>query len=378
MLAASTAQQILFVVDGRAGLTPLDQEIATWFHKYHPHHRVILVINKIDSEKQHSLIDDFHSLGFEDIHPVSATHSKGIRELRDKLISPYINQSIPAPSSSTQPIRIAILGKPNVGKSSLINALTQTPRILTSPIAGTTRDNVDIPFTWNGNPYLLIDTAGLRPKSRISDPLETLMSGRTVHAINRSQICILMIDTEIGVNQQDKKIAGLIQKAHRPCLIAVNKWDIPQKQNDSGPRQQKHWREAIKQALFFLPYAPIHFISAQEKIGLHAMMKTLATIQKNIPNAIPTSLLNRIIQQAMQRQTSSAKKSTKPLKIYFASPISSSDPKQALTAPTIQCFVNHKTLFTPDYQRYLETALRKVWPLEGIPIKWLIRPHTSK
>jgi GTP-binding protein len=378
ILAVSTAQHILFVVDGRSGLTPLDQEIAQWFHKHYPHHRVTLVINKIDSEKQHSLIDDFHSLGFEDIHPVSATHSRGIRELRDKLVSSYVSQATDSLHTSIQPVRIAILGKPNVGKSSLVNALTQTTRAITSPIAGTTRDNIDIPFTWGKNSYLLIDTAGLRAKSRISDPLESLMSSRSTHAINRSQLCILMVDTELGITQQDKKIAGLIQKAHRPCIIAVNKWDILQKQKDGDARQQNRWQEAIRRELFFLPYAPIHFISAQERSGLNGIMKTLSTLQKNIPKTIPTSLLNRIIEQAMQRQMSSAKKGAKSLKIYFSSLISSSNPRETLSAPTIQCFVNHKSLFTPDYQRYLEAALRKAWPLEGIPIKWIIRPHTSQ
>jgi GTP-binding protein len=376
ILAVSSAQHILFVVDGRSGVTPLDQEIAQWFHKHLSNCRITLVVNKIDSEKQHSLIDDFHSLGFEDIHPVSATHSRGIRVLRDKLVSPYLSHPVMPPATAISPVRIAILGKPNVGKSSLINAILQRPRTITSPIAGTTRDNIDIPFTWGGNNYLLIDTAGLRPETKIFDPFESLISSRSVHAINRSQMCIFVVDAESGITQQDKKIAGLIQKAHRPCLIAVNKCDIIQRQHNHSLKEQHSWQEAIRRELFFLDYAPILFVSAQEKIGLKAMMKALNTIQKNIPKAIPTSLLNRIIEQAVKRHTAPSKKGTKFLKIYFASPISNPHSERILSAPVIQCFVNHQSLFTLSYQRYLEAAIRKAWPLEGIPIKWLVRSHT--
>lgn len=324
-LAASTAQHILFVVDGRSGLHPLDQEIALWFRKNCSTQRITLVVNKIDSEKQKLLIDDFHALAIDDIQAVSAAHSIGIRELRDKIVQPYLKQlhQIPPPTAAETsrivPFRIAIIGKPNVGKSSLINALTKTTRAIVSPTPGTTRDNLDIPFTWKDKHFLLIDTAGMRSRSHISDPLESLTTSRSAHAINRSHLSILLLDTDRGVTTQDKKIAGLIQKSRRPSIIAVNKWDKLKEAPNHTTASPQAWREAIQRELFFLNYAPICLISAQTHAGLTELMHTLVQVQENLTHTIPTSLLNRIISEAIQKQPPPTKKGSKKLKIYFVS-----------------------------------------------------------
>ena len=221
------------MVDAREGLTPLDQTVARLLRK--SQRPVFVAANKVDGDKQANLDGEFLRLGFAGVFPVSAAHRRGLDELRDALVADWgaaveQEEQVVRPA---RPTRLAIVGRPNVGKSSLINALIAEPRAIVSEVAGTTRDAVDIAYTWKGEPFLFIDTAGMRQERRMHDALERAMTGRTAHAINRADVCILVIDASTGVTMQDKKIAGLIQDAHAPCMIVVNKWDLAREQGDA-------------------------------------------------------------------------------------------------------------------------------------------------
>ncbi len=200
-----------------------------------------------------------------------------------------------------RPTRLAIVGRPNVGKSSLINALIAEPRAIVSEVAGTTRDAVDIAYTWKGEPFLFIDTAGMRQERRMHDELERAMTGRTAHAINRADVCILVIDASTGVTMQDKKIAGLIQDAHAPCMIVVNKWDIAREQGDASKTKEREYYEQVQQDMFFLSYAPVLFLSAKSGERIDGLLKTCATIAKNRTFRFQTGPLNRVISRAMEK-----------------------------------------------------------------------------
>lgn len=373
-LALAAATEIIFVVDARAGLTPLDQTVTRLLRKSQC--PVYVAANKVDGEKQANLDAEFSRLGFKAVFPVSATHRRGLDDLREAITTGWDEpaKEMEQTEKPARPTRLAIVGRPNVGKSSLINALISEPRAIVSEVAGTTRDAVDIAYAWKGRPYLFIDTAGMRQQRRLNDELERAMTGRTAHAINRADVCILVIDASTGVTMQDKKIAGLIQNAHAPCMIVVNKWDLAREQGDAGKTREREYYEQVKRDMFFLSYAPILFLSAKSGERIEGLLKTCATIAKNRVFRFQTGPLNRVISRAMDKYAPPLVHGRRFKVLYAAQQA----PKEgAREIPTLQLFVNSPALLTPAYERYLDLQLREAFDLKGCPLRFVLRGRST-
>jgi GTP-binding protein len=272
-------------------------------------------------------------------------------------------------------MRIAILGRPNVGKSSLINALLHDDRAIVSAVPGTTRDNVDVPFAWEGHPYTLIDTAGMRQERRIRDELESRMTGRSAHAVNRANLCVLVLDIIAGAGLQEKKIGGLISKANKPCIIVCNKWDLAKEQGDTNRKARDLFLEVLHRNLFFLTYAPVIFTSAKSGENVDELMKWVGKINENRLRKIPTARLNDILHRAQERQLSPAR-SNRRFKIYYAT--QQFDTEHPTSTPTFLVFINDMRLLTASYQRFLEEQLRSEIDLGGCPIRWIWKEKSSE
>lgn len=374
-LALAAATEIIFVVDAREGLTPLDLTVARLLRK--SHRPVFVAANKVDGEKQANLDGEFQRLGFKGVYPVSAAHRRGLEQLRGA-----ITRDWPEPAKEDEPTvrparptRLAIVGRPNVGKSSLINALVSEPRAIVSPVAGTTRDAVDISYTWKGEPFLFIDTAGMRQERRMHDELERAMTGRTAHTINRADVCILVIDASTGVSMQDKKIAGLIQEAHAPCMIVVNKWDLAREQGDASKSKEREYFEQVQQDMFFLSYAPVLFLSAKTGERIDGLLKTVATIARNRTFRFQTGPLNRVISRAMEKYAPPLVKGRR-FKILYAAQQAAKEGAREI--PTLQLFVNSPGLLTPAYERYLDLQIRENFDLKGCPLRFVMRGRTTE
>jgi GTP-binding protein len=329
----------------------------------------------MDSDKQASMDAEFGRLGFQGVFPVSAAHRRGLDDLRGAItakwgeIAPETGEAV-----HLRPTRLAIVGRPNVGKSSLINALMAEPRAIVSPVAGTTRDAVDISYTWRNEPFLFIDTAGMRQERRVQDELERAMTGRTAHAINRADVCILVVDAGAGVTMQDKKIAGLIQGALAPCLIVVNKWDLAREQGDASKTREREYYDQVQRDLFFLSYAPVLFLSAKTGERIEGLLKTVAMIAKNRVYRFQTGPLNRVLSRAMERYAPPLVRGRRFKILYAAQQL----PKEAAREiPTLQLFVNSAELLTSAYERYLDLQLREAFDLRGCPIKFVMRGRTT-
>lgn len=382
-VALEMANQILFVVDGREGLNPLDEEVARKLRRANL--PVFLIVNKVDTAKQDDAIADFARLGMEHMYATSAAHGRGVQEVMDALLEIW-KRDFPDAKVKEEPepkegeeakvheyaTRIAIVGRPNVGKSSMINALVDENRVIVSPVAGTTRDSVDVEFDYNEKPYCLIDTAGMRKRKRIHDPLEQAMAGRSAHSINRAHVCALVLDASAGVEQQDKKIAGLIQDANRPCVIVINKWDlVSQSEVAKGGKAMMRFRldyeDALRQELFFLKYAPVIFTSAIEGKELERFLDAIAEVAENRLTDLPAGRMNRVLQEAVASKPP-PRSGHKRFKLYYAAQI-----KDKRDTPTVALFINDSSLFSDDYRKYIERELRKEIPMKGCPIRWLLR-----
>jgi GTP-binding protein len=366
-IALLAATEILFVVDARDGMTSLDREVAQRLRKTKK--RVWVVANKMDHEKQANFEAEFAALGFGAPWPTSAAHGLGVDDLMEAMTADWVAPVEEPGPRVERPTRLAIVGRPNVGKSSLINALVQESRAIVSNVPGTTRDAVDVPFTWKGQAFELVDTAGLRQERRVHDALETNMTGRTVHAINRADVCVLVVDAQTGVTMQDKKIAGLIQDAKAPCIIAVNKWDVAREQGDAGREREREYYESVIQDLFFINYAPVMFVSAKTRERLDGLLKSAQQIAKNRRFRFITSPLNRVLHKAQERLPAPLVKG-KRLKIFYAAQQIDEDRREV---PTVLLFVNEPKCLTPAYQRYVELKLREAFPLEGCPVQFILR-----
>jgi GTP-binding protein len=298
-------------------------------------------------------------------------------ELRDAVTAGW---DVPEPEAEKElrparPNRLAIVGRPNVGKSSLINALIHAPRAIVSEVAGTTRDAVDIAYEWKGEPFLFIDTAGMRQERRLSDALERAMTGRTAHAINRADVCILVVDASTGVTMQDKKIAGLIQEAHAPCMIVVNKWDLAREQGDASKSREREYYDQVKQDLFFLSYAPVLFLSAKSGERIDGLLKTCAMIAKNRTFRFQTGPLNRVISRAMEKYAPPLVHGRR-FKVLYAAQQAGKEGVREI--PTLQLFVNSPGLLTPAYERYLDLKIRESFDLKGCPLRFIMRGRTTE
>jgi GTP-binding protein len=366
-IALGVATDILLVVDGRAGVNPLDVEVAGRLRR--ADRRVVVVVNKLDTPGLQDYAGEFYRLGFERVFGVSAAHGLGVEALMAGLAEGWGAPAGVDEAGGGDEFRVALVGRPNVGKSSLINALLEEERVIVSDIAGTTRDAVAVEFEHGGRRYLFVDTAGMRKKSRVSDGLEQVMASRTAHAINRAHLCVLVIDALLGVSEQEKKIAGLISKAGRPCVILVNKWDLSARVEipgfeSSGPREfLREYEESVRRQLFFLDYAPVVFVSAAEGRNLGLWLKVMDKVRRISREPLLTGPVNRLVQKALLRHLPSSR-----LKVYYISA-----QKETYGTPTLKVFINDRKLWTPSYERYLEQRVREGIDLTGCALRWVLR-----
>ncbi|MGD9897023.1 MAG: ribosome biogenesis GTPase Der [Candidatus Methylacidiphilaceae bacterium] len=358
------ATDLLFVLDGRSGLTPLDWEIARHLRKLGK--KVWVIANKVDAEKIDPLTGELSELGFGEPISISAAHNRGVRQLRERLAREDRVPS-PPPPAQTPARRLAILGRPNVGKSTLVNALVGTSQSLVAPEPGTTHDAVDIELEWRNNQLLLIDTAGLAPRHKQREGLESKMAGRSLHALARAHVVILVLDSHAGITRQDKKIAGWIQHIGRPCVIALNKWDLLSRPAE-GKRTQALLTNAVKNEMPFLSFAPIVPLSARDGTNLDRLLETCLRVDQEAGRETSTGALNRFFQKA-QRRLPPPGSGGRRLKIYYAvneAPRASTDASPL----RLRLFVNDPRLLVESYQRFLEAQIRKEFPLLGRPIHW--------
>lgn len=351
-LAIDEADVILFVVDGKEGLTSNDFAVRDMLMKSKK--RVIVVINKYDSKETKDNLYDFYELGFEDYMPVSGEQNLGIYDLQEAIVKDF--PEIKEDDYKEGIVKFSIIGRPNVGKSSLVNALLQEERVIVSDIAGTTRDAIDTPFKYHDQDFVVIDTAGMRKQGKIYENVERYSLLRSMKAIDRSDVCVLVINAEEGIIEHDKHIAGYALEAGKPVVLVVNKWDVI----DDKDKEMKKFTQAIKDNFQFMTYAPVVFLSAKTHKRIHTLMPEIIKCYTNSHREIKTSMLNDVISDAVELQLPPSYKG-KRLKIYFVSQV-------GVQPPTFDFKVNSKGLVHFSYERYLENKLRESFDLEGTPI----------
>lgn len=352
---------ILFLVDGKEGLSPYDAEIADVIRRYHK--KVIIVANKVDSHKVNDHIYDFYSMGFDDLAMISAEQSKGLGDLLDKIVE---NIDFEAYDQIEDETRIAIIGKPNAGKSSLVNLLLNDERMIVTDVAGTTRDAVDSYWTYNDKNYVLIDTAGLRKKSKVKENIEYYANQRTFDAVDSAEIVLFLIDATVGVTEQDTKIAGYAHNQRKAIIIAVNKWDIVDKDTNT----MKNMEADIRNKLGFASYAPIVFISVLKNQRIDNLLDMLEVVDNNYHIRISTGVLNNILQDAIMLNQPPQDKG-KRLKIYYMSQVGTAPPKFMLS-------INDRDIMHFSYMRYLENQIRKNYKLTGVPFSFVLKERGSR
>ena len=349
-LAIEEADLVLFVVDGKEGITSDDYKVRDMLQKIS--NKVIVVINKCDSKKIKDNEYDFYELGFNKYIKVSGEQGNGIYDLLDE-----INKEIPNfEEEKDDTIKFSIIGRPNVGKSSLVNELLNEDRVIVSNIAGTTRDAIDTKFTYHGNDYTVIDTAGMRKKGKIYESVEKYSLLRSMRAIDRSDVCVLVINAEEGIIEHDKHIAGYAIDAGKPVVIVVNKWDMIEDKDNS----MKKWKKDIEVNFQFMSFAKVVFLSALTKKRIHTLMPEILLSYENSKKEIKTSLLNSVIMDAYSLNLPPSYKG-KRLKIYFSSQVKTNP-------PTFNIQVNSKGLVHFSYERYLENKIRESFDFSGTPI----------
>ncbi len=401
-IAIEAASAIILVVNVQEGIVPLDREVAQRLRKSGK--PVLVAVNKVDTHRLEGATAEFAQLGFEKIFPVSAIHGEGIENLMDEAATflPAVpsdkgqvtsEEKIPPTSESensslvtrhSSPLKIAIVGRPNVGKSSIINALTHSVRVIVSPIPGTTRDAIDVPFEVETegvrSKYILIDTAGMRKARRVDDSVEFFSVKRSEDSIARSDIVVLVIDAEAGITEQDKKIADVIVEQRRACILVVNKWDLfeadvlKSRQEEIGRRDEKKRTEGqakplttlaefatwVQNKLFFLDYAPVIFTSAKSGFHLDRLLEAIRYVAAQLQQKVPTAILNRTLRDAVERRQPISVQGHR-LKFFYATQV-----RQA--PPTFLLFVNNDELLADQYKKYLADEMRVAFGYEGCPI----------
>lgn len=357
-IAIDTADVIIFLVDVRQGLTDADGKVADMLRRSQK--PVVLCVNKVDSfKKMEADVYEFYNLGIGDPIPVSASNHKGVGDLLEA-VSDHFKKDGSESDDDDRP-RIAIVGRPNVGKSSIVNRLVGEKRVIVSDIAGTTRDAIDTPLKRNGREYILIDTAGLRRKSKIHEDLERYSIIRTVTAVERADVVVMVIDAAEGVAEQDAKIAGIAHERGKGVIIAVNKWDAVEKDDKTIYKMT----EKIKQTLAYMPYAEFVFISAKTGQRLDKLFELIDMIIENQSMRIATGVLNEILAEAVAMQQPPSDKGRR-LKIFYMTQIS-------VKPPTFVVFVNDKKLMHYSYTRYIENQIRNAFGFRGTPLRFIIR-----
>ena len=390
---------LLFVVDGKEGLSPVDAELARMLRKSRK--PVVLVVNKIDTAKHDALAAEFDSLGFENIISVSAEHDRGISDLLDmielQLPSPanikdptVIDQSVGTRESNIEhPIAIAIVGRPNVGKSSLINSIVRGERAIVSELPGTTRDAIDIGYERDSLKFVFIDTAGIRRRGKVFKSAEVFSVMRAERSIRRADLCVLVIDLTLGITAQDKRIAGLIQKARKAAIVVMNKWDLIKPRR--GEKQSaKKLVDETRSRIFFLDYAPVLITSAPTGENVDRIFTMIQKVQHAARKHIGTGVLNRLLRQTFEANPPPMVKGRR-LKLFYATQprnigVRHGDkskapdfekPRGDLAPPEFVLFVNDPRLITEPYRRYLEARIREAEPYPGLPIILTLRPRAK-
>ncbi|MCI6879496.1 MAG: ribosome biogenesis GTPase Der [Clostridiaceae bacterium] len=357
-IAIDTADVIIFLVDVRQGLQDADSKVADMLRRSHK--PVILVVNKVDSfQKFMADVYEFYNLGIGDPVPVSASSRLGIGDMLDEVVKHFPEES-EEQEEDDRP-KVAVVGKPNVGKSSIINKLTGENRVIVSDIAGTTRDAIDTDIRWKGKEYIFIDTAGLRRKNKIKEELERYSIIRTVTAVERADVVVVVIDAKEGVTEQDAKIAGIAHERGKGIIIAVNKWDAIEK-NDKTIYE---FTRKVRETLSFMPYAEILFISAVSGQRLPKLFEIIDMVIENQTLRVQTGVLNEIVTEAVAMQQPPSDKG-KRLKIFYVTQV-------AVKPPTFVIFVNDKELMHFSYVRYLENKIRESFGFKGTSLKFIIR-----
>jgi len=395
-MAIDAANIIIFVVNVREGIVPLDRETAARLRRSGK--PVIVAVNKVDTSKVEPESLVFNELGFEKILPVSAIHGEGIEPLMDAatallpaaspvtILTTESEGTVASPTN--EPVKLAIVGRPNVGKSSIINALTQSSRVVVSNIPGTTRDSVDVPFEVDTEGqkenYVLIDTAGLRKTRRVDDSIEFFSVKRTEDSIARCDIVVLVLDAENGITEQDKKVADLIVQNRKACIVVVNKWDLVDdavrtaREEEIERRNKKvrgqevmttlsEFGEWVQEHLFFLDYAPVIFTSASTGFHLDRLLEAVRYVASQLRQKVPTAILNRTIRDAVERRQPVSERGHR-LRFFYATQV-----KQA--PPTFLLFVNRDELFSDQYKKYLADQMRAAFGYEGCPVLMVPKPR---
>ncbi len=356
--AIDMADVILFMVDLKQGVQDADDKVANMLRRAMK--PVVLVVNKADNPKnQEADIYEFYNLGIGDPYPISASNKTGLGDMLDVVVSYF-----PEPGDDEEEddsVSVAIVGKPNVGKSSIVNRLIGENRVIVSDIAGTTRDAIDTHVRHNGKDYIFIDTAGLRRKSKVKEDLEYYMFLRSVGAVERAKITLLVIDAEEGVTEQDAKIAGIAHDRGKAVIIAVNKWDLIEKDNHTV----KEYTAEIRRVLSFIPYAEIIFISAETGQRIQKLYDEIDLVYDNLNLRIQTGVLNEIVNEAAMMQQPPSDKG-RMLRIFYAT-------QAGVAPPTFVFFVNDKNLFHFSYRRYMENRIREAFGFKGTPIRLVVR-----
>ena len=362
-IAMDTADVIIFLVDVKQGLVDADSKVADMLRRSHK--PVVLVVNKVDSfDKYMADVYEFYNLGIGEPHPISAVNRMGLGDMLDEVISYFKDMDIGEQEDDRT--RVAIVGKPNVGKSSLINKLLGENRLIVSEIAGTTRDAVDTEITYNGKEYVFIDTAGLRRKNKVKEDLERYMIIRTVSAVERAEVVVLVIDAVEGVTEQDAKIAGIAHDRGKAVIIAVNKWDAVEKDDKTIYR----FTERVRSVLSYMPYAEILFVSARTGQRLPKLFETIDMVSENHAMRVATGVLNEIMAEAVMMQQPPTDKG-KRLRLYYITQVS-------VKPPTFVIFVNDKELMHFSYTRYIENQIRETFGFKGTPLRFIIRERKEK
>lgn len=387
-IAIESADVLILVVSVRDGVLPLDAEVARRLRSSGK--PVIIAANKADDPKSALAAGEFCRLGFERILPISAIHGRGILELCRAVDEALKTAGVLHPQTETKsasqsaPLKLAIVGRPNVGKSSIVNAFDKSQRVIVSPIPGTTRDCVDVPLAIQTNGeqerYLLIDTAGIRKRRRVGDSIEFFSIKRSENAISRADVVLHVFDAQDGVTMQDKKIADIIVKQQKACIFVVNKWDLyaaavrkaqtekrdsspARRRKDNSPTELSLFGQWVQQQMFFLDYAPVIFTSARSGFHLDRLLETIRYVAGQLKQSIPTAVLNRALHDAFRKRLASGKPGAR-LKFYYAVQVKQSPPAFLL-------FVNRKKLFTKLYEKHLARGLRQAFGYEGCPLLFI-------
>ncbi len=357
--AIATADLIVFLVDGSAGVVPDDREVA---ERLRPHaDKTIVLVNKIDTTAARDQQYTFYELGFDDLTTISAEHGTGFDELYDR-IAELVPQSENVDEDADRPVALAIIGRPNVGKSSLLNYLTKESRSIVSDLSGTTRDSIDSLIEREGKQYLLIDTAGIRRKGKTTDAAEKLSVISARKAIERCDVALVVIDGVEGVTAQDATVAGYAEDAGKAAIILVNKWDIVER----SPEKTKEFESEVRRRMKFLAYAPVEFISAKTGRRVEKLFPIIDSIAEAYRSRFRTSQLNEILEGAVSRHHPPALAAGRPRRLYYATQVNDSP-------PTIAIFSNSGEQLHFSYKRYLENTFREVLGLAGTPIRLLMR-----